>query len=643
MIEAIKAHVRPRVIIRGCCEPLLLEDLVASILEARDVRGILLFGARVPGTRSAIQHLGHVFGTGLRLEVTETAVESAPANCQIQTMIRFPDIDPEATQHSIYCRLAPWDHDDWIEYLLATHRSECKSVMQRVINDPQLADLQGNPFLVALVLDEMALDEDLPNVTAALRRIVDRYFPNPDQRRRIGVEFFDALREVPLFAQNWIRSVNWEDSYEHQQLMSCPPVQLILATETALEFLQQPDFHIETMWPRELIESVAAIIAGQPDVQKILIDSLVPRHWDRQPLAASLLHSAGLPFEWPKPTLFRTRSHRTNLCGAILDGADCSRFQLDGAFLQKASFKSAKLVGMNLQKAKADEACFDGADLHSANLSGLKGYLVSFARANLSGVCGRYTDFRLANLQSADLSRARFENSEFVRAELSGLNLELSEMKCCQFLSANLNGINARNARLTECDFTGAQFDDSDFQDADLSGSRFQRANLSTAKFQNTSFRDAILNRCDLEGLEIPNADFRSASLENSFLTASVMPRANFVNADLSNTGLAEIEWEGANLRNAVLTGATFHMGSSRNGLVGSTIPMLGSRTGFYTDELYEQEFKAPEEIRKANLRGVDIRGAEIDGVDFYLVDLRDSLYDDEQEEQLRRTGAILN
>ena len=63
---------------------------------------------------------------------------------------------------------------------------------------------------------------------------------------------------------------------------------------------------------------------------------------------------------------------------------------------------------------------------------------------------------------------------------------------------------------------------------------------------------------------------------------------------------------------------------------------------GFYTIDLDEQDFKSPEEIRKANLRGVDLRGARIDGVDFHLVDLRDALYDSDQAELLRRAGAIL-
>jgi uncharacterized protein YjbI with pentapeptide repeats len=105
---------------------------------------------------------------------------------------------------------------------------------------------------------------------------------------------------------------------------------------------------------------------------------------------------------------------------------------------------------------------------------------------------------------------------------------------------------------------------------------------------------------------------------------------------------LAEIDWERADLRGADLTHCTFHLGSSRSGLVGSPIASEGSRTGFYTDEYHEQDFKAPEEIRKANLRGADLRGAELGDVDFYLVDLRDAIYTSEQENHFRRSGAIL-
>src|SRR5262249_5846511 len=122
----------------------------------------------------------------------------------------------------------------------------------------------------------------------------------------------------------------------------------------------------------------------------------------------------------------------------------------------------------------------------------------------------------------------------------------------------------------------------------------------------------------------------------------SSMPRANLENARLRQCGLADIDWERANLRNADLTNASFHLGSSRSGLVGSPIASEGTRTGFYTDDFTEQDFKSPEEIRKANLCGADLRGAKVDGVDFYLVDLRRALYDSDQEQHFRRCGAIL-
>ncbi len=67
---------------------------------------------------------------------------------------------------------------------------------------------------------------------------------------------------------------------------------------------------------------------------------------------------------------------------------------------------------------------------------------------------------------------------------------------------------------------------------------------------------------------------------------------------------------EGEALTGADLRFATFHLGSTRSGLVGSPIACEGSRTGFYTDDFDAQDFKPPEEIRKANLCGADLRGA---------------------------------
>ena len=90
--------------------------------------------------------------------------------------------------------------------------------------------------------------------------------------------------------------------------------------------------------------------------------------------------------------------------------------------------------------------------------------------------------------------------------------------------------------------------------------------------------------------------------LEEATLTGTSIVRGNLGGACLRYAGLGDIDWPWACLCGADLRNATFHMGSSRSGLVNSPIASEGSRTGFYTDEFTEQDFKAPEEIRKANL-----------------------------------------
>ncbi len=126
-------------------------------------------------------------------------------------------------------------------------------------------------------------------------------------------------------------------------------------------------------------------------------------------------------------------------------------------------------------------------------------------------------------------------------------------------------------------------------------------------------------------------------------MTGSTMPNADFRDASLVGAYLAEVDWPGADLRGAILRGATFHMGSSRSGLVDSVIASEGTRTGFYSNDFDEHLYHQPDEIRAANLQGADLRGAKITGVDFYRVDLRGAKIDDDQREQMLATGAFLD
>lgn len=177
-------------------------------------------------------------------------------------------------------------------------------------------------------------------------------------------------------------------------------------------------------------------------------------------------------------------------------------------------------------------------------------------------------------------------------------------------------------------------------KDAYLTRVAWSGVNLTAVNLESANLNEADLNSANLGQLTAP--DFHDANLRGALLTGSQMQKANFLGANLSGAGLAEIDWPGANLCDSDLRGASFHLGSSRNGLVGSPIACEGSRTGFYTDDYNDQDIKPAEEIRKANLYGADLRGAEIEGVDFYLVDLRNAKYTREQAEHFHRCRAIL-
>jgi uncharacterized protein YjbI with pentapeptide repeats len=152
---------------------------------------------------------------------------------------------------------------------------------------------------------------------------------------------------------------------------------------------------------------------------------------------------------------------------------------------------------------------------------------------------------------------------------------------------------------------------------------------------------EAKLGGATLEGLTISGARFEKARMQGAVLTGSVMTGASMRGALLRHAKLADIDWERADLRDADLRKVTFHLGSSRSGLVFGE-PSEGTRSGFYTDDFNDQSYRSPEEIRVANLRGADLRGAVLRDTDFYLVDLREALYTPEQEVYLRRCGAIL-
>lgn len=619
MIEPRRAAVRPRVYLAGAEGAVLLEEEVAARLEAHKPGVIALHGGPGTGKSTAIAHLAHLFGNDPVLELDDgpgpIACEALATAATHRLVVYVPSgmsIDHAAE----VWRLVPWGEDEWIEYLLAVHRDRCGSVMQRVRRDPARRRLAGTAHLWCWVLDELALDESLPDVSSALRAALVRRLKRS----------FDTVAKAcfDLLATPSVKQPNFDVIKQLRSagtgilpLLRMEPVRLLLAAEhlsnllhsrASLDVLRQP-------LPPSYVEAVASRIRHAEPVLLKLRQAAAGDVAAMHATAISLLHAAGDAWV-PKTGLAPL------LAGAYLPGLSWPGVRLRRLNIDNADLSVADLHESRLSHVSAEEANLTAINLHGSLLSGFSAPRARLAEADLSQVRAKNADFNEADLTNADLTGGSFVSAYFHDADLRGARFCRADLNCAWFQQCKI--------------------DDASFAGAALCWADLSRLELHRADFAGASFEYAVLYECDLENMILPGGNFNEANLRRARLTGTQIPHGKFRRADLRDTGLADIEWERADLVDADLRGATFHLGSSRSGLVGSPIASEGSRTGFYTDEYEEQEFKAPEEIRKANLCGADLRGAKLHDVDFYLVDLRGAKYTDEQELHFRRCGAIL-
>jgi uncharacterized protein YjbI with pentapeptide repeats len=602
MIAPQRAPVRPRVVRPDSGEELPLEEVVRSFLEAGLNRSIAL-RADLDSTIMALRHLAFVFADTPEVRIAHGQVPQLTIRCQ-------------AGSHLVVTyRLAPWGRDDWIEYLLSAHRDRCASVMRRLLHSDDADPLSGNPSLWRAVLDLMAADESLGSVRDAVLRHIYSLAP--------------VSAHLPKVQATCLRAIVFREKAEPKWGDSVPPVGLrrlfpLLAAHHSLRLLVAADKVAADLaagaecrdlgyhWPRELVSEAARRVAPLPEAMAHLNRLVLTKRWA---MAASLLHATDSGWV-PDPERLPV---------------------LRGAYLRGAAWPDASLVGLD-----ANGADLAGADLRRADLTG-----AAIPKANLAGACLQRAvllrgDLSSANLARADMCFVRATGTISRSADLRGATLDGARLSEACLERTILDGACLTDADLRGARLTGATLDGADLSGADLTGAKLAGVKLKESRCVGAVFARADLTGCDLEGLELPAADFTSTNLTDALLTGTSMPDGRLDGAVLARAGLAEVDWERVSLRGADLTGASFHLGSTRSGRVGSPIACEGSRTGFYTDDYDEQDFKSPEEIRKANLCFADLRGAVLKKVDFYLVDLRGALLDSDQEEHARRCGAIL-
>jgi uncharacterized protein YjbI with pentapeptide repeats len=624
MLLPQRALVRPRVRLPHTGASGLLEDEIRQLQEAGTRGVVAVLGPDGAGKTTALRHLRAVLGGESNLflfdepKLTKLGekIEIMAAQCKGLVVYSATSAKLVPVRHLVCYKLAAWGPDDWLEYLVAAHRERCAAVMARVSQaDCQL--LGGLPELWTALLDRLAADQTLPDARRALHRYLGEFLSDTDLIERARSACLNALvNSNNKLDKNLSKLARPGFGPALVRALRCPLARVLLAAERMAGDLHGDgacDWFAHRL-PRNLVETAALLVHDDEATREHLLRLLSGPVW-AHPMSASLLHAMGLGW-------VPAESQTPCLAGAYLRMADWPCVQLAGADLARADLESAKLRAANLVGARAAEGVFRNANLACARLDRLSAAAADFSHADLSQAF-----VESAVLDVVNLSHTNCTGTVFTKARLAGADLTSAIL-----VGADLAGADLLMARLEGADFTNAN----------LSCAVLSGLPLREAKWDGASFSGAHMIHCDLEGLVANGVVFAWATLRKALFTCSTLPGADFRKADLRDTGLAEVEWEGADLRGADLRGASFHMGTTRSGLVGSPIASEGSRTGFYTDEYDEQSYKAPEEIRKANLCGADLRGARLEGVDFYLVDLRGAIYDEEQERLLRHCGAIL-
>ena len=578
-----RAPVTPRVRTATGRSALPLEFHIGGMLRAGACGVVNLFGESGSGKTTAVEHIAQAFPGEPKLVIHDLNAVKIPGNLPRDSLHVITSKQRGDWPVLAALEMAGWTDDDLIEYLAATHRQRVSSVMRRVANSPDREFFDGIPELWRIVLDVLAADDGQKEILDALHWHIGLAFPDPAMRSCAQLYSLSELTSAKHDRDTPRYSLDHFDEPARRLLLH-RNTQVLLAAELLVHDLSCDWHHayLAQKLPTPLLTFTARLDRVNSRALEKLLAMTRKAPETAQSNAASILHA--MKIAW-KPE----NGSKPCLTAAHLDGADWPDIYLPGCKAGRASFHNA-----NLTRARLEKGWFCDADLSSA----------CFREARLDRIEAYDANFTGCDLATASAVGANFTRCKFKKANLGGSNLSSTNFFLAELGEAQLSRANLSTAKLQLANIEGA-----DFTGANLNQACLSRQDLRTANFAGAEFSDAILRQCNLEYMRLSHADFRKALLSDAMLTGTIFPNANFHGANLRGAGLADVIWERADLRDADFTGASFHAGSTRSGLVGSTAPCEGSKTGFYTDDFGDRDFKPPEEIRKASLRGADLRG----------------------------------
>jgi uncharacterized protein YjbI with pentapeptide repeats len=628
-------RVRPRVLDVASPEPtpILAEDAIERFVRARALGSVRISGPKGSGKSTALRAIADAFaGESLLVALDEPRVEEVKVQRGEKLVVYTARADVQ-TSDLARLEMAPWSRDELIEYVLAARTDRCASVIGRLQASSSEASLPGSPFLWSIVLDAMIDHDDLGGALDAIEAHIASIALPPERAEHYG--------KLCLSGAEWL---------------SEPSSKLSTPLSTQLRAIVAPaDARMHDLLQHAAVRTIVggahvARLLARGEFPAVLQPAIVPDLLERA--GKRMSESAVSIGRLASLAAFDELEMHPNVI-ALLNIADPQRL------LAVFAERTREGRGMpNLRRVHAPGAQWPALSVDRVNISG-----ANLRGADLSGWTGERVRASAAKLERASLRQTKLPGLEAVGASLAGADLKEAQLAHARFESADLRFARLQGAVLSSASFRFSALDGAIFMRANLSSAcfehttvertRFLAANCAHASFAGVCLRKALLigavftgaqlRGCDLERVSLRYADFMGADLSGALLTGSVLSGANLSRASLRGAGLADVNCERADLRDADFSHASFHMGSSRSGLVFHAPPMEGSRTGFYADEHRELDFKAPEEIRKANLRAADLRGAKIEDCDFYLVDLRGAQFTNDQRKYLARCGALLD
>ncbi|MHC4451074.1 MAG: pentapeptide repeat-containing protein [Planctomycetota bacterium] len=474
-----RTPVTPRALSPECGYPFAIDELIEPYVG--QLGAVAIHGPVGFDKRNALAYLGErlrdarLFGE----EADCAAVERAASD----GLVVYAREEPFAISHLAKLRMAPWDADEVLEYLMVAHRSRCGAVMESLRSDPDGDLLRGAPCLGRAVLDRLAARDPVPPIREALLALA-----MGPKSRQLPVR----VMRVALRLANGVRG---------QCALRLPRVS------------------------RDVIDATAALLAPHPAAERALRALCDGQADHRQPMAASLLRILESDWEPRPPCPILAGAYlcgvgwvHANLACAQLAGADLALANLEAAVLDGADARNAVLRHAHLRDASLVGTDLTSADLSGADLCGVSAQEAEWTRASL----------RDADLSGADLTEAKFLGTDFRGARLAGAQLARSRWKSIRVAGADFRGADLRGASLVRTDLRKANWDG-----ALLDFARFSSCHMEGMRIADARFEGAFLHGAYMTASHMPGAIFRRA-----WLVGARLAEVSWEGADLRDAKL---------------------------------------------------------------------------------------------------------